>query len=399
MLKIVKKILRKLYNTYRALINILSFLYFDLSKIKKAKHLFVLPVYHTGGAERVHLNIIKGLERDGIVILFTDYSVTNNFFDSFKMYADIVEIHKILRQKNQIINKLLFRLLISAINKNKELSTVFGCNSVYFYRLLPAIKEEITKIDLFHAFVQNDSRTEDVVKSSNFIDHRVVINRKAFDDLIEIYTKAKVEKKAERKIKIIENAIDYADSVLIPKNTKEIKIGYLGRWGDEKRLDIFLGIAKKIMHKHKNVSFVMAGTGMKSNLRKIEDAGVQFLGEISNDVEICNLYNKLNFILITSDNEGFPMILVESMFFGVVPIVTNVGGIQEHIFNLKNGVLIENSSDIDLLINKFSSEIDFLINDSVKFKELSRNAAEYARLNFKIDKFNSSYRNLFLSKY
>lgn len=396
MLKKVKKKIRKIYTSCQSLKNLALFILLDLSKIGKADYIFVLPVYHTGGAERVHLNIVKSLREENIVVLFTDNSVTDNFLTSFEKFSDVIEINKILRKNNKFINNFLSKLILYKINKNVALKTVFGSNTDYFYSLIPFIKRNIKKIDLFHAFVCNDHRIDDIVESAALIDFRVVINKRAFDDLLDIYHKNNVEH-FQNKIRVIQNAFEIQNQSLKPKNEKEIRIGYLGRWSDEKRLHIFLEVAKKITSIHKNVSFVMAGTGMKSNLKKIEDANVRFLGEISNHEELCNLYNSLNFILITSDREGFPMVITEAMFFGVIPVATNVGGINEHILNQQNGILIKNSDNADLLISNFVFELDLLINDIPKFKTLSANAAEYARLNFGINKFNASYRNLFSS--
>ena len=57
--------------------------------------------------------------------------------------------------------------------------------------------------------------------------------------------------------------------------------------------------------------------------------------------------------MITSFREGFPMVIPEAMAQGAIPISTNVGGINEHITNFENGVLIDNSVNEDEIINQF----------------------------------------------
>ena len=47
------------------------------------------------------------------------------------------------------------------------------------------------------------------------------------------------------------------------------------------------------------------------------------------------------------------MVIPEAMAQGAIPISTNVGGINEHITNFENGVLIDNSVNEDEIINQF----------------------------------------------
>ncbi len=138
----------------------------------------------------------------------------------------------------------------------------------------------------------------------------------------------------------------------------------------------------------------MIGTGMKSNIDKINHAGVDFLGEITNKDELLDFYNQLTFLLITSEYEGFPMVMMESMAQGVISISTNVGGISEHITNDFNGFLIDNENQ-ENSVNLFCNQLEKLFNDESKVNEISKNSYNYAHKNFGIDEFNKNYKNLF----
>jgi glycosyltransferase involved in cell wall biosynthesis len=136
----------------------------------------------------------------------------------------------------------------------------------------------------------------------------------------------------------------------------------------------------------------MAGTGMKSNSKKIENSGVLFLGELTTVETLHDLYRSLHIIIICSEYEGFPMVLMESMPFGTVPICTDVGGISEHITHNQNGKLIPN--DTNELLAAFYEAIKSLLEDKKSLKLLSNNASNYACENFDILNFNTSYNNL-----
>ena len=90
------------------------------------------------------------------------------------------------------------------------------------------------------------------------------------------------------------------------------------------------------------------------------------------------------------------MVLMESMPHGVVPLCTNVGGISEHIHHGETGVLIENGTDEDVIMESFLSNINDLVNDISKVELLSIKAQEYAVKHFGIAKFQESYKKIFV---
>jgi glycosyltransferase involved in cell wall biosynthesis len=233
----------------------------------------------------------------------------------------------------------------------------------------------------------------------DYLDYRVVISENAKNKLISHYKANNVDLIYSNRIVKIENAVEIDNSIYLPKLDNEITIGYVGRWSEEKRNDIFIQIATAINKKHKNVKFIMAGIGMKSNLKKINEAGVMFLGEITDENELMKVYKTIDFLLITSLREGFPMVIMESMTQGVIPITTNVGGIKEHIINEYNGILIENKDDENAIVNDFLISIETLLNSKEKRAVLSKNAYLYSRLNFKIEDFNLKYLNIFFKQF
>ena len=101
----IKKSIKKSLKTIQAVYNYLLFCKNDLKKIKNADVVFVLPCYQTGGAERVHLDIVKSVKDKSVCILFTQNSATDNFKKDFSEFAKIVEINTVLNKKNHFINE------------------------------------------------------------------------------------------------------------------------------------------------------------------------------------------------------------------------------------------------------------------------------------------------------
>ncbi|MFV8346502.1 glycosyltransferase family 4 protein [Flavobacterium sp. ZB4P13] len=385
----VKKIVYFFYGFW----NFLSFLVFDSKKIRNAEIVCFFPFYQTGGAEKVHLNIIKALAHKNVCVIFTLNSATKNFQEQFKANAQCIEINLILNKRNTFVSRLLKKSIYKAINTSNNCKAVFGSNATYFYQILPFISDQIARIDLFHAFSKPDSRELEVVNSVKYIDKRVVINQNTKKDLLKIYACNNIGTQYHKVIQVIENGIAIENHEFSSKDYSTIKVGYVGRWSDEKRPELFLAIAKSIKSKYPSISFVMAGTGMKSNLNLITDAGVDFLGEITDKKILNELYDELHFLILPSIYEGFPLVIMESMAYGVIPIATDLDGIREHITSDYNGILINESDEVKI-IQAFCNSITQFIENPEMRNNLAENCFSYAHKNFGLEKFNFSYQKL-----
>ncbi|MHB1105162.1 MAG: glycosyltransferase [Lutibacter sp.] len=389
---------RRIISIGRHLISFLQFYLFELRKIKKVEVIFFFPFYHVGGAEQVHLNIVKTLKNKKSCTFFTGKSSSNKFLVEFKKATNTLQINKFINFNNIDVKKYLTKYIIDSINNKKNI-TVFGCNSPYFYEILPYIDKSIKKIDLIHAFSTPDHGIEQIsISKVKYLDYRIVINTKTRLDLLEQYKKNNIEASFGERIIKIENAVEIKNQELISKNNDKIKIGFVGRWSIEKRPELFLAIAKNILANTSNVEFIMIGSDMEKYKAKIESAGVKLIGEITDNEILQNLYKSMNILLVTSYREGFPMVIMESMIHGVIPISTDVGSISEHIINNENGILIKDTGDFNMLISNFTETIMMLIKNKEQLNKLSENAFTYANINFGIQKFNYNYFNLLLNE-
>jgi glycosyltransferase involved in cell wall biosynthesis len=99
---------------------------------------------------------------------------------------------------------------------------------------------------------------------------------------------------------------------------------------------------------------------------------------------------KCNVFLLPSFFEGLPIALLESMSFGLVPIVTNVGSIINVVNDGINGMIVNShsSEDIAFAVEKLSKEKEYL-------KELSINARQYIFSNFKPEAYISRLNEIY----
>ncbi len=366
----------------------------EIKKIKNSEILFFFPSYHTGGAERVHLDIVNSFKERSTYIFFTAKSESNTHKKEFTQSSNHYEIFELLN-RTKFTKSLFLKILKKTINNSESILTIFASYSSFFYELIPELKKDIKKIDLTHSFSLSGRGIEVTsLFAVPYISNRVVINKRTLLDFKELYKKSALTDYF-KKIQIIQNGVVLKENNYPVKDKNEINICFIGRWSPEKRPELFLRIAKTITEISPIFKTYFIGNNNIVNEKTIKSHCVESLGEIINKDKLMNLYKKFHYIFITSNREGFPMVLMEAMSFGVVPICTNVGGISEHIVHGENGYLVKNHNNEDAIIKDFLEIIrskDFHIN----YKKISLNAYNYANENFGIDGFKKSYRNLIL---
>jgi glycosyltransferase involved in cell wall biosynthesis len=151
-------------------------------------------------------------------------------------------------------------------------------------------------------------------------------------------------------IKFIANGINaeklraQARSFSSPEKRYPFCAGLIGRLAPIKRADLFLRVAALLEKSHPGaVRFVIHGDGperaklesLKSSLEL--DGVVEFAGFTA---EIAPALSSLDFLLVTSDSEGLPMVVLEAMALNVPVIAHAVGQIPDVLENGLCGSLV-----------------------------------------------------------
>jgi glycosyltransferase involved in cell wall biosynthesis len=128
-------------------------------------------------------------------------------------------------------------------------------------------------------------------------------------------------------------------------------VGAAGRLEPVKRLDIFLEAGQKISRQNPSARFIIAGTGREA-IRLQALAGelgledrVQFLGHRD---DIFDVLRALDILVLSSDHEGLPMVLLEALAMGLTVVARRVGGISEVVTDDVSGILVPSDSAADL---------------------------------------------------
>jgi glycosyltransferase involved in cell wall biosynthesis len=151
--------------------------------------------------------------------------------------------------------------------------------------------------------------------------------------------------------KVYYNGFDPSDNtgqnIHIVNYLTEIKnsyflIGIVARIEIQKRIDLSLEIAKFLVQKHKNLFFVLFGDGpLENEMQSLANSlglenNVKFFGYIPNVKSYIKFFDVL---LFTSDWEGLPLTIWETMAAGIPIVSTDVGGVKEIIEQEKCGII------------------------------------------------------------
>ncbi|WP_225837932.1 glycosyltransferase [Streptomyces sp. NK08204] len=116
-------------------------------------------------------------------------------------------------------------------------------------------------------------------------------------------------------------------------------VAYVGRVTRVKRPDRFLSVAREVRRTVPNARFLVCGEGdLQGDLETAADLreSLHLLGWRA-DVE--TVYAAADLVLLTSDNEGMPVSLIEAGLAGVPAVATNVGSVAEVVRDGHTGFL------------------------------------------------------------
>jgi glycosyltransferase involved in cell wall biosynthesis len=357
---------------------------------KEYRIFFFFPFYHTGGAEKVHVQIAAAAGGNDCIIYFTKRSADERFLDDFKKTnCEIKDISKYTDNKWLYFLNLFYRGIVTGyINSQKLQPVVFNGQCNFGYKISPWIKRSINQEELIHSL---NTFSYIRIPFIPFIKKTVMISHKRIEDHKELYKRFKIPMQFVERIVYICNAIPLPSSVKKERSFHPFRILYSGRPGPEKRIHLIIEMAKQLHNE--NIQFEFLGD-MSSLIKSSDHPYIKFHGNIKDDEKINSIYANAHLLLITSTTEGFPMVVMEAMVNGCAIIATPVGDIPYHVKNNINGFLFNSIDDESIIIKEGREKIEWLKNNSAEWKNISENNIQYAAEHFSIKQFNSAYKNI-----
>lgn len=127
---------------------------------------------------------------------------------------------------------------------------------------------------------------------------------------------------------------------------------YLGRLNHKKGVLDLLNALPSVVSKVPDVKLILAGDGDICNYKNYASLlgiskHVEFTGWIDEDKKI-SLLSKVSALTLPSYSEGFPVVIIEAMAFGLPVVASTVGGIPDAITHGKDGLLFKAGDIVSL---------------------------------------------------
>ncbi len=368
-----------------------------LAKLKPLKkeydNFFFFPFYHTGGAEKVHALISQATGNAHCIIYFTRKSADRNFYNDFeKSGCTIKDISAYTDNKWIYFVNFIYRGLISGyINSQRKKPIVFNGQCNFGYKVSPWINSAIPQVELSHSF---NTFSWIRLPFLPFYRQTIMISQQRIKDHLAQYDRLGVPAHFRNKIQYIVNGVPLPMHVTAKEENGNIKVLYVGRGTEEKRVHLVAQIARQAADKKLPVSFLFMGDVAEAipiDLHRY----CTFLGHKSDAAEIDAVYQQAHVVIITSSTEGFPLVIEEGMARGCGVLASPVGDIPYHVKQAINGFLFSVSTDEHIIVNEGITYLSAWCSNRKLLLDMGLRNIEYAKANFSLAAFNRQYNQLF----
>jgi len=175
-------------------------------------------------------------------------------------------------------------------------------------------------------------------------------------------------------------------------STDNLYITFVGRLTQIKRPDRLLDVAKECKTRGLDLRFLVAGEGELFESSKVrcqrEQLNVTFFGWRS---DIDQIFAASDIAILTSDNEGIPLTLIQAAQAGLPIVATSVGSISDIVINESTGYLTQTSPPA------MADAIEKLVRDAQLRKMMGEAGKARATQYFSLDRMIKDHVDLYRS--
>ena len=175
----------------------------------------------------------------------------------------------------------------------------------------------------------------------------------------------------------------------------KISFVFVGTLSNGKQPLYAIRIVEQLYNKGKDVQLTLYGEGDKRTMIEnyISENKLEtfiFIKGNQNQETIKKAYSKSHFVILPSLSEGWPKAIAEGMFWGCMPIASEVSCISTMLDAGKRGILLHLDFNEDLI------QIETILNDDSAYKQKVENAIQWSR-NYTLDVFEDEIKQLLQS--
>lgn len=364
---------------------------------KLAGRLFPLKTRHTiflffpsadiGGSVKVNADILNCIKEHKPLIIFSKKPKNNQFRHLFEMEGvRILDLHRYIDNKWFHFINIFFRGVLAANINREENPVVFGGEGLYFYKVIPHLKNSVRKVELCHLNTWFNF-SQAFIK---YIDCRIFSTPKIKRDVELQYRENNIPQAYFEKLFFIDNKITIPPRQEIKNPVLEVI--FVGRGAPQKRVHLIAAIAKKMHEQGSPVHFSFVGD-VEDIVPEQTHPYCKFYGNVKDEQALHTIYQQSDVLLLTSAYEGLPLAIMEMMARGKVVLSTAVDGIPDYITHKENGLLITETLE-SAIIEAGVKLLDLLIADPALRQTIGENSYQFAVNHFGGEVFCSSYQKI-----
>ena len=340
--------------------------------------LFISYTNMFGGAEAVLCDYLKGNNINNNYIFTTNnkivtaeyrkYILKEHIYMSKKMNIVSIREHPFIAIKNIIYN--LYR--INCIVKNKNINILYGNNTLDIVLLVlykKYVNKNIKLISHVHDIIEKNYLKKFIEKYNEYVDQFIVPSVATKQSLIKCNV-------SSTKITVVYNGIDIDDEGWRVQNKNQIRkkcnidkdkilLCFVGQICKRKRVDLFIDVINELNKENDKYIGIIIGKVSEeayyNQIKKQIKNSIIYLGEIKRKDIFENVYPNIDILVLTSDRDPLPTVILEAMSQGVLVLARKVDGVCEIITNKVNGFVFSYEIDIDFIVRSIK-EIDCLSN-------------------------------------
>jgi glycosyltransferase involved in cell wall biosynthesis len=344
---------------------------------------FFIPGYHTGGAEQVHVDILKNFTAERPWVITMHRSSNNYHKEAIKKCAELIEIGHYYNDQDRFFVKYFFYGYFTSLIKRHPQAVLLSSNCSFMYDLSANLKTGY-KIDLIHGFSGLDPNK--LLKPLQALDRRITVSNAVRKKLISYYQSQNVPEVYKNRIKVIYNAVPIPDRMPDKSFECTLNVVFVGRNSHEKRYHLYEQMALESQNRNLALKFFSIG-GFSTT------PTICSLGEILNRNDVYKALQGFHILVLCSNSEGLPLVILEAMACGLVPVSTDVGGVSEMFVDGQSGHLVKAEAE-DQIVNEFMDILSAYTANNDLLKGHAEAAYRHVKKYFGYDTFSREYLKL-----
>jgi glycosyltransferase involved in cell wall biosynthesis len=346
-----------------------------------------LPYLSTGGAEQVHADILATVMDQHPLIVMCGFSTDRAFAGTYAERGTLLELPHLINHPltARSTNARLARLIDA-----QDKPVLFSSLTRTFFDLLPLIRASVPAYYLQHAFLYQPAgnlQHKTWLRHFHRINGYIFISKRSKQEFEHFLHANNIPRSLFGKLTFIGNAVRTFGEVRMHDRTGLL---FVGRRSPEKRLELFLALCAELEKTHPGRfrSTVVGSDAVSGH------GHVTFRGKVTDPLVMATIYAEHDVLALTSDREGFPMVIMEAMAQGLVVLSTPVGDVPERLAPAYS--VITTDPHEPTVLREMSAALIALDQDRARLQSMRSAAIEEARSAFDPQLFRTRYRELLI---